>query len=734
MHPLVIKKYIPSEPIPKIYMLDTKRIKLNEKIKEKANNTKKVYMKLFPQVDDGTTTLKNIEPRQETELSKLKTKTLSKHQQLIPFTLSSLSLPIYLFPYCRSIRNSIRKEHERNLFHIRQPSKMLTSRLITITGTLAMAGIVIPTNGHTTPTTTNNDAQIHPIETPNKSPSSNKLETWPRKEEDYNYVLPGTQLELFDENSATQSFFKYPKPLGPIEKNTLIQNKIKLTTYLAEMAKQNNLIYAGRMKPPNGISMRAKNLYSDILDISAKLNKIHKVIEHLSEYFMDDTDYDTDPDCTLTIPSTNLTLGYARLEDILEGEKLQNTDTNSKYSTNEDGDREIIKGPNNIPTLTLGQVGNALLHTEIAVDQANRIATELEKDITEEQETIESLVNKRIPPNVLAGMDLTMGCVQKGRQDNIRMEKCAQSENNIICKAEILKRGEGIETYKIVPIPYYKDGKTLALTFPDHLVYKKGTGKTYDITGCHIIGSQARCQGLAIEANACLEELVSRSDILNKECEVEEIPENRPLVISTLLGTLVAQQSDTTLVAEYRDRAISQDPFVLDNTDPFEIWYGSERIKIPSIEEGHDTLMIPKGKFEALNAIAEIKNWREKWEKLLPINQRQILLLSSVALQILLTIPALVSLVDIIMRGCGYDLLPRAQRSVRRRYESRKNSEDPELGETGFFLDDDPSIRSILHTPKSRQSFRSSMSRDDSPTPSDRSRIRIENQRVLERD
>ena len=41
---------------------------------------------------------------------------------------------------------------------------------------------------------------------------------------------------------------------------------------------------------------------------------------------------------------------------------------------------------------------------------------------------------------------------------------------------------------------------------------------------------------------------------LHKECQVEEIPENRPLVIPTLLGTLVAQQSDTTLVAEYRDK------------------------------------------------------------------------------------------------------------------------------------------------------------------------------------
>ena len=95
---------------------------------------------------------------------------------------------------------------------------------------------------------------------PNKPLTSNKHETWSKEEEDYNYVLPGAQLELFDENSATQSFFKYPKPWNSREKTTLTQNKARLTASLAEMAKQNNLIYAGRMKPPNGISMRAKNL------------------------------------------------------------------------------------------------------------------------------------------------------------------------------------------------------------------------------------------------------------------------------------------------------------------------------------------------------------------------------------------------------------------------------------------------------------------------------------------
>ena len=329
-------------------------------------------------------------------------------------------------------------------------------------------------------------------------------------------------------------------------------------------------------------------------------------------------------------------------------------------------------------------------------------------------------------------MDLTLDCVEKGRQDNVRIERCSQGKTKIICKAEILKSGEGIETYRIVSIPYFKGKQTLALNFPLDLVYRKGTGKTYNLRECLITGGQARCQTLAVDANSCLEDIVSQSEKLHPSCQVTSIDDSRPLIVGTHLGTLVAQQSDTALVTEYKDKAIVKDPFILANSQPFEVWFGSERIPVAPFTNGNDELILPEGKFDSLERIAAIQNWKENWENFLPIHQRQILLLCSVSLQLLLTIPAVLALVDSVMRTCGYDLLPRTQRSLRRRYGRREaNPEDPKLGETGFFLDEEPTVRSILQTPRSGRSFRSSTSRGHTPSPSVQSHLRLENQRAL---
>ena len=61
------------------------------------------------------------------------------------------------------------------------------------------------------------------------------------------------------------------------------------------------------------------------------------------------------------------------------------------------------------------------------------------------------------------------GMGEKGRERRecsiIRMEGCAQAKERITCKAEILKRGAGIETNRIVPVPYYSKEGTVILAF-----------------------------------------------------------------------------------------------------------------------------------------------------------------------------------------------------------------------------------------------------------------------------
>ena len=90
---------------------------------------------------------------------------------------------------------------------------------------------------------------------------------------------------------------------------------------------------------------------------------------------------------------------------------------------------------------------------------------------------IEALINGKIPPSILAGLDIKLDCIDKGKRDNIHLELCHQGPKRIICRAELLREGQGINTNRIIPIPYFKTDKALSLKFPEDSVYKKGVGK-----------------------------------------------------------------------------------------------------------------------------------------------------------------------------------------------------------------------------------------------------------------
>lgn len=106
----------------------------------------------------------------------------------------------------------------------------------------------------------------------------------------------------------------------------------------------------------------------------------------------------------------------------------------------------------------------------------------------------------------------------------------------------------------------------------------------------------------------CLEGLISENKSLASDCSVEKIPEGRPVIAQTELGVLVAQRSKTALVARYKGQAITDDPFIISNSEKVGLTFGSEEIDIPALDLAEDTIILPEGKFEALAALREIHN------------------------------------------------------------------------------------------------------------------------------
>ena len=180
------------------------------------------------------------------------------------------------------------------------------------------------------------------------------------------------------------------------------------------------------------------------------------------------------------------------------------------------------------------------------------------------------------------------------------------------------------------------------------------------------------------EANSCLEDLEAGTslDEIPDSCKVIEIPVDRPLLVPVQKGHLIAQRSYVPLAIEYGDKTIPDNPVIISNKKEIAVTFGKEKIKIPPfLRNATDTYFPPVGNYSILaDAIGYIDwaEWREYWEKFIPINARSILLLLMIFIRFLAFWPCLISGLDLIFCCMGYELIPDNERTLLKRYRVKR--------------------------------------------------------------
>ena len=198
--------------------------------------------------------------------------------------------------------------------------------------------------------------------------------------------------------------------------------------------------------------------------------------------------------------------------------------------------------------------------------------------------------------------------------------------------------------------------------------------------------------------------------------------ENRPLIRNLQNGVLVSQRSDTPLSVEYRGKAIRADPFLLSNSAPIVLTYGSEIINIPASGRGNNHLRIPAGNASLLALKESEKAWEQYWEEWMPTDMRPFLILLTIVIQLFMLIAPVLTIADYCMRRRGYEVRPFHDRSLRKRYFRRAGTpvDNPQVRH-GFHYEmdeidnqDSPSRpmtpKSILSNKRSHSSLRSDSS------------------------
>ena len=135
-------------------------------------------------------------------------------------------------------------------------------------------------------------------------------------------------------------------------------------------------------------------------------------------------------------------------------------------------------------------------------------------------------------------------------------------------------------------------------------------------------------------------------------------------------GNLVAQISQQAMVVEYEGRSITQDPFILSNSKPIKITFGSEKITVPPFARNPTNILWkPEGNFSLLEAAMNDIPWREYWESFMPIDSRQMLLLAVAIAQAITMWPSLLKIIYCFMGCFGFALRPPEDRTYIRRYQ-----------------------------------------------------------------
>ena len=169
--------------------------------------------------------------------------------------------------------------------------------------------------------------------------------------------------------------------------------------------------------------------------------------------------------------------------------------------------------------------------------------------------------------------------MKKATVDFTSVIGCQLGRRQLHCRVQVLQKGSGEQAYKLIPIPYHSNNRTLQVEFADDLVFKKGSGLILGISTCDKIQDAFRCDNPDFEANYCLEELEARTSLeeVPDSCKVIEIPANRPLLVPVEEGHLIAQRSDVPLAIEYGDKTVPDNPVIISNKKEIAVTFGKQK-------------------------------------------------------------------------------------------------------------------------------------------------------------
>ena len=186
--------------------------------------------------------------------------------------------------------------------------------------------------------------------------------------------------------------------------------------------------------------------------------------------------------CQLQVPILDPLSKIGEAINMLEAEKESNEEVNQNIILM--AGVYAIQQVSGVDTLSLAEIGSALLQMEIAASRVTTLLKALREQYIRKHEDLELLINGRMPGSLLAGLDAQVECAHPGTPDNINHIHCQQNYYDISCQIDGIDVTKGFSANPLIPVPYYQDKETLEVDFPDNSFYVPGSGNIIEVDGC----------------------------------------------------------------------------------------------------------------------------------------------------------------------------------------------------------------------------------------------------------
>jgi len=443
--------------------------------------------------------------------------------------------------------------------------------------------------------------------------------------EDLLYVTPGDKISIFDQSDIATVQISVSSPI-PNNNVSLLIGKIE--THLKEAAKQPFILYSGYT--PGILETKADLLFSSYNSAHTCIRRINKTLKYLQS-FRGQEEPKNYSACSLSVPEINVRRELETVSKNLSGEKQQNENINNKFEFNDT--HAAIKRRGAVPLAAASDIFQAFYTSDSYLLNINLVLARLSEKLVQRMRDIRLLMNKKIPPSILTGLDIKSTCLSAFAYERIDNIGCSKHQKGLSCDLMATEEMKKTHAHRPVPIPYRKGDVTLSLDFPPSLLYQINTGRVVDTSQCTQEKLSYLCPSVTFSANDCLEHVQRNTQTLPVSCVIKRWNNGRPFISRTMQGVLIAQTSATPMTLTHDSIPIVEDPVMISNPKKIVINHGSEEIIIPPNNKSQNTTIhLPVGNFSKLFDLYEEQR-PKLWENWIPLPERQIMLMISLTLQ-----------------------------------------------------------------------------------------------------